>query len=344
MKPLMSLVLRDIRHSYGAGLVVDGASLDAAPGEIVCLFGPSGCGKTTLLRVAAGLERLQDGAVELDGATLATPHLHTPPEKRPIGFVFQDYVLFPHLTVEKNIAFGLDHLPAEERGARLRSELAAVDLAGFAQRFPHQLSGGQQQRAALARAFARHPRAMLLDEPFASIDSALRQRLRAEMRRLLKLRSTPSILVTHDPNEAIEVGDRIAVMRNGRIVETASPETLYASPKTVAGAAIFPGSQSLACRPVDGGVETAFGVIAPIRRPADAAHAVIHEGGVRASAAMDGAFEVIDCRFAGPHWLATLTCPVQPGAQLRGFAAAALETGSAASVSFDPSFVRVLAS
>jgi iron(III) transport system ATP-binding protein len=340
----MSLVLRDIRHSYGAGLVVDGASLDAAPGEIVCLFGPSGCGKTTLLRIAAGLERLQEGAVELDGETLASVHLHTPPEKRPIGFVFQDYVLFPHLTIEKNIAFGLDHLPAEERSQRIRSELAAVDIADFAARFPHQLSGGQQQRAALARAFARRPRAMLLDEPFASIDSALRQRLRAEMRRLLKARSTPSILVTHDPNEAIEVGDRIAVMRNGRIVETASPEALYHAPKTLAGAAIFPGSQMLPCRAVEDGVETAFGVIAPVRRAADVKYAVIHEGGVRASTDPDSACRVINCRFAGPHWLTTVAIPSDPTAQIKAFSPVAVEIGAAASASFDPALVRVLAS
>jgi iron(III) transport system ATP-binding protein len=185
---------------------------------------------------------------------------------------------------------------------------------------------------------------MLLDEPFASIDGALRQRLRAEMRRMLKMRSTPSILVTHDPNEAIEVGDRIAVMRNGRIVETASPEVLYLAPKTVAGAAIFPGSQTLACHAADGGVGTAFGVIAPIRRPADAAHVVIHDGGVHAAAEKDSPFLVIDCRFAGPHWLATLANPAQQGAQIKGCSAAALEIGAAASVRIDPALTRVLAS
>ncbi len=337
----MSLVVRDIRHSFGAGVVVDGASLEAAPGEIVCLYGPSGCGKTTLLRIAAGLEKLREGFVELDGKTLATPHLHTPPEKRPIGFVFQDFVLFPHLTVAKNIAFGLADLSATERAARIDAELQKVDLGAYADRYPHQLSGGQQQRAALARAFARRPRAMLLDEPFASIDIALRQRLRAEMRRLLKARSTPAILVTHDANEAIELGDRIAVMRAGRIVETASPETLFRTPRTAAGAAIFPGSQALACRPALDGVETAFGRIA-VPRPADAAFVVIHEGGASAGADPAGAFKVLDCRFAGPDWQV-----IVGGADNQTFRATcrtAIGTGDRAAITIDPAQVRIVAS
>lgn len=340
----MSLVLRDIRHSYGSGTVVDGASLEAAPGEIVTLFGPSGCGKTTLLRIAAGLEKLQEGFVELDGRTLANRQMQVAPEKRPIGFVFQDFVLFPHLTVRKNIAFGLDHLPSGERDARIESELGAVDLLEFSDRFPHQLSGGQQQRTALARAFARHPRAMLLDEPFASIDVALRQKLRAEMRRLLKSRSTPTILVTHDPAEAIELGDRIAVMRNGRIVETATPDRLFHSPHTVSAATIFPGSQALACSPCEDGVATAFGKIVGIARPADSAFAVIHAGGIVAASSDGGPNRVVDCRFSGPDWLLSLANPAAPGVILRARSAVALGAGELAKIEIDPSFVRILAS
>lgn len=343
MRP-MSLVLRDIRHSYGSGLVVDGASLEAAPGEIVTLFGPSGCGKTTLLRVAAGLETLQEGAVELDGKTLANTALRLPPEKRPIGFVFQDFVLFPHLTIAGNTAFGLADLAPAERDARIASELAAVDLAEFASRYPHQLSGGQQQRAALARAFARHPRAMLLDEPFASIDVALRQKLRAEMRRLLKERSTPTILVTHDPSEAIELGDRVAVMRAGRIVETATPERLFNAPKTLGAAMLFPGSQSLACAPSEKGVSTVFGEIAPLARAADAAFVVVHAGGVSAAPAETGEARVADCRFEGPDWQVSVTHLGAKGVVLKAKSPSAIAAGSAVSLRFDPSFVRVLAS
>lgn len=339
----MGLALRNIRHSYGAAVVVDGASIEAAPGEIVCLLGPSGCGKTTLLRIAAGLERLHEGSVELNGATLATPHLHTPPERRPIGFVFQDYVLFPHLSVARNVAFGLADLAVADRTKRVDEELAAVDLSQFADRYPHQLSGGQQQRAALARAFARRPSAMLLDEPFASVDVALSRRLRSDLRRLLKARSTPAILVTHDPIEAIEIGDRIAVMRQGRIMETASPEILFRTPKTVAGASLFAGSQTLGCRPSGIGVDTAFGPIAPLHRPDDAAFVVIHDGGVAASEDVMGACRVIDCRFNGPDWLATLVG--SDGASvIRARCRVPIDVGATASISFEVDKARALAS
>jgi len=343
MITLMSFVLRDIRHSYGAGAVVDGASLEAAPGEIVALFGPSGCGKTTLLRVAAGLEHLQEGSVELDGAVLANTQMRLPPERRPIGFVFQDFVLFPHLSVRKNVAFGLDGMPPEERRARISAELRAVGLEQFQDRFPHQLSGGQQQRAALARAFARRPRVMLLDEPFASIDVALRQRLRAEMRRHLKSRGTPAILVTHDPSEAIELGDRIAVMQNGRIVETATPERFFNAPGTVSAATIFPGSQFLECRPTDAGVETRFGRVDGVKRPADAAFLVIHDGGVEARVAADGSNRVVDCRFEGPEWLIFIGNPADPARILKAKSRLAIEPGSAVSLSFNPEHIRILA-
>ena len=338
----MGLVLRNIRHSFGAGLVVDGASLEAAPGEIVTLFGPSGCGKTTLLRIAAGLEKLQDGAVELDAATLASAQKHTPPEIRPIGFVFQDYVLFPHMSVAENVAFGLAGHARAERAARVAAELGAVGISELSDRYPHQLSGGQQQRVALARSFARQPRAMLLDEPFASIDVALRRRLRAEMRRILKARSTTTVLVTHDPAEAVEIGDRIAVMRAGRIVETGSPEQLYAAPKTVAAASVFPGAQTLACRPVDQGIATEFGALAVERRPADAAFIVIHEGGAAALADENGPCRVVDCRFAGPRWTASL---IVDGAEaaLKAQCERPLEPGTRARVAFDPARIRVLA-
>jgi iron(III) transport system ATP-binding protein len=340
----MSLVLRDIRHSFGAGVVVDGASLEAAPGEIVTLFGPSGCGKTTLLRIAAGLEPLQDGLVELDGAVLANNHVRLPPEKRPLGFVFQDFVLFPHLTVARNIAFGLEFIGANEREARIVAELKSVGLLDFKDRFPHQLSGGQQQRAALARAFARRPRAMLLDEPFASIDVALRQKLRAEMRVMLKSRETPAILVTHDPAEAIEIGDKVAVMRAGRIVETATPERLFNAPQTVQGATIFPGSQALDCRPAETGVETPFGLIPGVKRPSDAAHLVVHDGGVTARAAKSGFGRVVDCRFEGPDWQVFVASQAAPNEALRAKSPSPIEAGVAVDLAFNPALVRIFAS
>lgn len=336
----MSIALTDIRHSYGAGLVVDGATVEASAGEIVCLLGPSGCGKTTLLRIAAGLERLQQGLVEIDGETVATPHFDTPAEKRSVGFVFQDFVLFPHLTVKGNIAFGLRDRPESDRTRIIREELRAVDLEPYADRYPHQLSGGQQQRAALARAFARKPKVMLLDEPLASIDAPLRRRLRSEMRRMLKARSTPAILVTHDAAEAIELGDRIAVMRDGRIVEKASPEALFHSPKTVAGASIFPGSQTIPCRPIENGVTTDFGPVAPLRRPSDAAFLVIHDGGARARFGPGGQGQVVDCRFAGPDWVVTLSA--RADVTLKAAAPHEIPVGEGVFVEFAPERVHAL--
>jgi iron(III) transport system ATP-binding protein len=332
----MSLSARNIRHSFGGGVAaVDDASIDAAPGEIVCLFGPSGCGKTTLLRIIAGLEPLQEGMVSIDGQVLDAP-----PERRPIGFVFQDLVLFPHMTAAENVAFGISHLPKDERVNRVGEELARAGLQELGARYPHQLSGGQQQRVALARAFARRPRAMLLDEPFASIDVALRRRLRAEMRAILKSYSTPAILVTHDPDEAIELGDRIAIMDSGRIIETATPEDLFRMPTTAAGAAIFPGSQSFPCSPVDGGVEAEFGRVAPLARPADAGVVVVREGGFAAVEDGDGAFLVADCRFAGPAWCVDLSYGA--GKSLKSASGAPIAVGKRARLIVDPAAARAV--
>src|SRR5690606_5202233 len=164
----MSLAFRNVGHSYGSHRVLSGVTLEARPGEILCLLGASGSGKTTLLRLAAGLEPLQEGSIELDGAVLATPGRDVAPERRAFGMVFQDHALFPHLTVAENIAFGLAGRPKDEIARTVAGRLAAVGLAGFEARYPHTLSGGQQQRVALARALAPSPAAMLLDEPFAS--------------------------------------------------------------------------------------------------------------------------------------------------------------------------------
>ncbi|MFN0024889.1 MAG: ABC transporter ATP-binding protein [Parvularculaceae bacterium] len=337
----MSLVLRDIRFGYGPALVLDGVSMSVAAGEIVCLFGPSGCGKTTALRVAAGLERLTGGNVELDGKTLSSRQAHVAPEDREIGFVFQDYVLFQHMTVAENVAFGLNGLSGKERRVRIEAELAGVGLSDLANRRPAELSGGQQQRAALARAFARRPRAMLLDEPFASIDAALRRRLRAELRRMLKERGTPAIVVTHDVEEAVELGDRIAIMARGRILEDASPEKLWTAAATPQGALVFAGAQRLAVTPAADGVSTPFGPIAVGPR-AEAALAVILPGGASASADEAGRARVVDCRFAGPDFLATLEAIDHPGLLLRATSIEALPAGARARVTFEPGRARMI--
>lgn len=325
----MTLSLRGIKFGYGRDLVLDGVTLDVAPGEIVCLYGPSGCGKSTVLRVAAGLERLSEGSIELDGAPLSTAGAHTPPEKRGIGLVFQDFVLFQHMTVAENVAFGLDGLSARDRRERVAAEIAAVGLADFSHRRPAQLSGGQQQRVALARAFARRPKALLLDEPFASIDAALRRRLRADLRRMLKARGAPAIVVTHDADEAVELGDRIAVMRQGRIVEDASPERLWRAPQTPEGALLFSGAQMLAAGAPFGLTAIGDGV------------GVILAGGATARPDANGHARVIDCRFAGPSWQATLEAMGHPGVFLRADSPGPLEAGTRAAVIVDPARLRL---
>lgn len=253
----MGLVFQNVSHTYGKDRVLSDVSLEANSGEITCLLGPSGCGKTTLLRLAAGLMPLQSGQISLDDMTLATQHRSTPPEKRPVGLVFQEGALFPHMTVEENIAFGIAAAPDSRE--RVQSLLKTIDLVGYENRHPHSLSGGQQQRVALARALAPSPSVLLLDEPFANIDSQLRQDLRAETRQTLKASGTAAILVTHDPDEAMEMADRIAILNKGRIVQFGTPRELLSNPVTIDIATLFTRSKIISAK-VDGNhLITCFG-------------------------------------------------------------------------------------
>ncbi|MEQ8935552.1 MAG: ABC transporter ATP-binding protein [Amphiplicatus sp.] len=338
----MSLDLTNISRRFGKTAAVAGASLSVADCEIVCLFGPSGCGKTTLLRVAAGLEPLESGSVSVDGDILAAKGVARPPESRPIGFVFQDFVLFPHLTAQENVTFGLRHLPRAVQQETAREELARVGLAGLEKRYPHQLSGGQQQRVALARAFARRPRAMLLDEPFASIDAVLRRKLRNEVRAILKDHGAATILVTHDPEEALALGDRIAIMDSGRIIEVASPRALFDAPKTAAGASLFAGSQALVGRRRGDEVVTAFGSTPSPGGSDGDALVVVQPGGAEIIADSDGSAIVEDCRFVGPHWTVTLAAN-DPQVFLTVSVSEPVEPGARFSVRFNPSRVKVFA-
>ncbi len=215
-----------------ARAAVDAVSLGLLGGEIGVLIGPSGCGKTSLLRAVAGLERLAQGRIAIDGEPLADAArgLHRAPEARRVGMVFQDYALFPHLSVARNVAFGIAHLPRGERERRAQEVLELVGLAHAAERAPHQLSGGQQQRVALARALAPKPRLLLLDEPFSSLDIDLRERLAQELRAILKASATTALFVTHDQLEAFAVGDKIGVMHEGRLLQWDDAYTLYHRP------------------------------------------------------------------------------------------------------------------
>ena len=196
------------------------------------MVGRSGCGKTTLLRVIAGFVGVDHGSIEIDGVVVSGPHFTAPPEKRGVGLVFQDYALFPHLTVAANIAFGLRHLGSAARAARVDEMVNLVGLAAFARRYPHELSGGQQQRVALARALAPRPALLLMDEPFSSLDVDLRQRLGAEVRGILKSSGTTAVLVTHDQQEAFAIADRVGVMHSGRLEQWDRRYELYHRPAT----------------------------------------------------------------------------------------------------------------
>ncbi|MGI9324714.1 MAG: ABC transporter ATP-binding protein, partial [Pseudomonadales bacterium] len=226
----MSLTFTQVNHSFGSQVVLSEVTLTAERGEILCLLGPSGSGKTTLLRLAAGLEVLQAGTISVDEQLLADAKVHTPPEQRGVGLVFQDHVLYPHLTVAENVGFGLANRPQGEADEMVARQLAAVDLLAFAERYPHTLSGGQQQRVALARAMAPEPAVMLLDEPFASVDSGLRRRLREQARLSLKATDAVTLVVTHDAEEAMELGDRIAYLWQGQLAQLGTPAALWRTP------------------------------------------------------------------------------------------------------------------
>ncbi|HYE51156.1 MAG TPA: ABC transporter ATP-binding protein [Azospirillaceae bacterium] len=256
-----ALTLEDVRHRFGAKVAVDGVGLSIAAGEIVCLVGPSGCGKSTLLRLAAGLEELQEGTVSIGGTPIAGPGYALPPERRGIGLVFQDYALFPHLNVLDNVRFGLYRLPAAEQRERALASLRQVGMEAHAASFPHALSGGQQQRVALARALAPNPAVLLLDEPFSGLDARLREQVRDETLHVLKRSGAATMLVTHDPEEAMFLADRIALMRDGRLVQLGTPADLYMRPVDSFAASFFGEVNRMAGTVRAGRVETPVGAV-----------------------------------------------------------------------------------
>ncbi|QCK87279.1 ABC transporter ATP-binding protein [Phreatobacter aquaticus] len=234
-----SLGFDRVSHAYGKVRALDDVTLAIEPGEIVCLLGPSGCGKTTLLRIASGIEQPIAGRVLMDGREVAGPGGFVPPERRGIGLVFQDFALFPHLTNLANVMFGLKALPKAEAERVARLALDRVGLAAHAMDYPHALSGGEQQRVALARAVAPRPGILLMDEPFSGLDSRLRDLIREETLAVMRETRATCIVVTHDPEEAMRMADRIVLMRAGRIVQQGSAGDLYRRPIDLDAARFF---------------------------------------------------------------------------------------------------------
>ncbi len=232
------LEIEDISRRFEGRDVVNGISLQVAPGHVTCLLGPSGCGKSTSLRIVAGVDRQNSGRILVGGTVVSDDQQHMPPERRGIGLMFQDFALFPHMSVAENVAFGLAGGTRANR-SRVMDLLERVDLPRFADAYPHQLSGGEQQRVALARALAPRPAIMLMDEPFSGLDNRLRDDIRDRTLALLKEENTAVLLVTHEPDEAMRMADEIALMREGRIVQRGAPYHIYNNPVDRAAAGFF---------------------------------------------------------------------------------------------------------
>src|SRR4051812_20717057 len=233
------LGLVDVSQVYGSVRALDGVSLTIRPGELVCLLGQSGCGKTTLLRVAAGGESPVEGRVFLDRREVTGPKLFLPPEARGIGLMFQDYALFPHLSILENVTFGLRDLPARDAEVSARRALARVGMERYASDYPHVLSGGEQQRVALARSVAPRPGVLLMDEPFSNLDRRMRDAIREETVAILRETGATTVVVTHDPEEAMLIADRIVLMQAGRIVQEGTAEDIYRRPVDLFAARFF---------------------------------------------------------------------------------------------------------
>ena len=257
--PVPALILDDVRHRYGQTTAVDGLSMIVGQGEVVCLVGPSGCGKSTTLRLAAGLEELQHGRISIGGLVVAAHGRSLPPEDRNTGMVFQDFALFPHLKVIDNVMFGVRGEGAAEKRRRAERILGEVGMARYAQTFPHELSGGEQQRVALARALAPRPALMLMDEPFSGLDTQLRETVRDDTLNILAEGGTPTLLVTHDPDEAMRMADRVVVMRAGALAQVGPPAEIYSAPASLFVARFFGHVNALSGTAVAGSVDSPLG-------------------------------------------------------------------------------------
>lgn len=298
-----ALEVRGLVKRFDDVVAVDGVDLRLDGDELLALVGPSGCGKSTLLRSIAGLLPIDEGTIALGGVLVDDGRHRLPPERRPAGLVFQEHALFPHLSVDDNVGFGLRDGTADDRRARVREMLELVSLPDHGARFPHELSGGERQRVALARALAPRPALMLFDEPFASLDHNLRLKLRHEVVAALKATGTPAVFVTHDQQEALAIGDRVAVMRGGRFRQLGTPADVFHLPVddfvgSFMGAASF--------LPIDGAGATASTMLGPIDLRGCAASSVaamVRPDDIRFVDDPGGGFEVATREYLGSGWI-----------------------------------------
>ena len=337
-----------IRHAYNGSLSVSDVSFQVQLGEVVSLLGPSGCGKTTLLRLAAGLEQPQHGSIRLHGDVISSPDYIQPPEQRGIGYMFQDYALFPHMTVLQNVVFGLVEKgsAATRRGLDVLGEVGIEDLSDM---YPHELSGGQQQRVALARALAPKPAVILLDEPYAGLDSRLRERIRDQMLHVLKASNAAALMVTHDAEEAMFMSDRIVVLRDGHVVQIGRPVNLYCQPSSAFVAEFFGEVNRIEGIIAKDKVVTALGEFSAPKTLSDgsAASVVIRHEALLIDAGNDGVVgEVMESRLLGHASLIHLSVPTGRDVlhlQARIPGLNSIEVGSQVRVRVDPAQAFVFA-
>lgn len=335
---MSDLILDGVTRRYGAKIAVENVSLTLRPGRITALLGPSGSGKSTLLRLITGLERPHAGVIRLGEAVLSGAGTHVPPEKRDIGLVFQDYALFPHLTVLANVAFGLGHVPRRRREARALELLDRVGLGDRARSWPHALSGGEQQRVALMRALAREPRVLLLDEPFSGLDRHMRTSVRDFLFPALKASGAAVAVVTHDAEEALLLADDLALLSQGCMLQAGSPADCYRRPVSPEAARLLGEAATVRAEVTSGRARTAFGDL-PAPDLADGpAMAVVRPESLRLDPRGVRA-QVADVRFSGAGSDYRLTVG-QETLTLRAPEGLA-EPGASLSVSLDPAVTRL---
>ncbi|MEK8035988.1 MAG: ABC transporter ATP-binding protein [candidate division NC10 bacterium] len=308
---LLKLSRLSKRYAADGSPAVDGLSLAVEQGEILALLGPSGCGKTTTLRLIAGFEAPDAGTVTIRDQVVAGPGRAVPPEERGVGIVFQDYALFPHLTVEDNVGFGLHRLDRGPRRERIAQILELVGLPGFGARYPHELSGGQQQRVAVARALAPAPALILLDEPFSNLDADLRAQMRDEVETILRNTGTTAIFVTHDQEEAFTLADRVGVMHAGRIEQLASPEDIYHHPASQFVAEFVGAADFLPGLVTSQGIVTEVGVFGNVGdlEPGDRVEVMIRPDDITFVPHRDGTGVIIRRYFRGSESLYCIRLP-----------------------------------